>query len=111
MAVPILWRNKQQRYSLEGDICPVCDRAVFPPRQLCPYCSREGSRQVQDSPSQASTLTMVLTAPEMNGYAPNGCVTNGTQHNGTQRGGEQKQEKEFSFVLPHRLELRGAGDD
>ncbi len=38
MAVPIFWRNKKQRYSLQGDVCPECNQAIFPPREVCPYC-------------------------------------------------------------------------
>jgi hypothetical protein len=40
MAVPILWRTKRQRYSLRGEVCPECARAVFPPREICPYCNQ-----------------------------------------------------------------------
>jgi hypothetical protein len=38
MAVPNLWRTKKQRYSLQAEVCPTCTQAVFPPRELCPYC-------------------------------------------------------------------------
>lgn len=38
MAVPIYWRNKKQRYSLQGDMCPECGQAIFPPREVCPFC-------------------------------------------------------------------------
>jgi uncharacterized OB-fold protein len=38
MAVPNLWRTKQQRYRLQAEVCPVCTRAVFPPREVCPHC-------------------------------------------------------------------------
>ena len=38
MAVPNLWRTKNQRYRLQGEICPACSNAVFPPRQVCPRC-------------------------------------------------------------------------
>lgn len=41
MAIPILWRTKRERYSLQGEVCPECERVVFPPRRLCPYCGRE----------------------------------------------------------------------
>jgi uncharacterized protein len=40
MAVPNLWRTKKQRYSLVGDICSNCSRAVFPPREICPHCHK-----------------------------------------------------------------------
>jgi uncharacterized OB-fold protein len=40
MAIPILWRTKKERYSLQGEVCPECSRLVFPPRRLCPYCGQ-----------------------------------------------------------------------
>jgi uncharacterized OB-fold protein len=40
MAIPILWRTTKERYSLQGEVCPECERVVFPPRRLCPYCGR-----------------------------------------------------------------------
>jgi uncharacterized OB-fold protein len=40
MAVPNLWRTKKQRYSLQGDVCVHCARAVFPPREVCPHCHK-----------------------------------------------------------------------
>jgi uncharacterized OB-fold protein len=38
MAIPNLWRTKQQRYRLQAEMCPVCSQAVFPPREICPHC-------------------------------------------------------------------------
>ncbi len=38
MAVPNLWRTKEQRYRLQGDVCPSCSNAIFPPKRVCPYC-------------------------------------------------------------------------
>jgi hypothetical protein len=49
VAVPILWRSRRQRYSLEGEKCPACERAVFPPRQVCPYCSRERAESARQA--------------------------------------------------------------
>jgi uncharacterized OB-fold protein len=49
MAVPNLWRTKKQRYSLQGDVCVHCERAVFPPREVCPHCHK---------PMQAEALVM-----------------------------------------------------
>lgn len=41
MGIPILWRTTKERYSLQGEVCPDCERMVFPPRRLCPYCGCE----------------------------------------------------------------------
>lgn len=38
MAVPNLWRTKEQRYRLQGEVCPACNQTVFPPKQVCPHC-------------------------------------------------------------------------
>ncbi len=38
MVVPFLWRTNKQRYSLQGEICPACAQAMFPPREVCPHC-------------------------------------------------------------------------
>jgi uncharacterized OB-fold protein len=49
MAIPNLWRTKKQRYSLQGDVCVHCERAVFPPREVCPHCHKpmQGQAAVQ----------------------------------------------------------------
>ena len=39
MSVPINWRLRTQRYSLEGNLCPKCGSRYFPPREICPQCS------------------------------------------------------------------------
>ena len=46
MAIPVQWRTKKARYSLQGDVCPECARAIFPPRRRCPYCGREAVEPV-----------------------------------------------------------------
>ncbi|MEZ4614447.1 MAG: hypothetical protein R2867_02880 [Caldilineaceae bacterium] len=38
MAIPNLWRTKEQRYRLQGDVCPACHKPAFPPKQVCPHC-------------------------------------------------------------------------
>lgn len=35
------WRLKHQRYALQGEICPHCDKKIFPPRDLCPHCGED----------------------------------------------------------------------
>lgn len=41
MDVPRHWRLLKQRYTLAGEICPQCQTAIFPPRAVCPTCSKE----------------------------------------------------------------------
>jgi uncharacterized OB-fold protein len=45
MGIPVLWRTTKERYSLQGEVCPECERMVFPPRRLCPYCGCEAEAQ------------------------------------------------------------------
>ena len=32
------WRNRSQRLSLVGEVCPTCGEKLFPPRDVCPHC-------------------------------------------------------------------------
>ena len=36
MEVPRYWRLKKQRYALQGEVCPLCDVKIYPPRDVCP---------------------------------------------------------------------------
>ena len=58
MAIPILWRTTKERYNLQGEVCPECERAVFPPRRLCPYCGREHVTHVADSGEYKFSFTL-----------------------------------------------------
>lgn len=42
MEIPRHWRLKKQRYGLVGEVCPHCDKPLFPPRDVCPNCGAEG---------------------------------------------------------------------
>ncbi|RKX69118.1 transcriptional regulator [candidate division WOR-3 bacterium] len=35
------WREIPQRYRLEGNFCPDCNRYFLPPRLVCPGCGRK----------------------------------------------------------------------
>lgn len=52
MAIPNLWRTKKQRYSLQGEVCIHCERAVFPPREVCPHCHKPTQVAVSQQPSK-----------------------------------------------------------
>ena len=41
MEVARYWRTTQQRYRMEGEICPNCSGKIFPPRDVCPNCQHE----------------------------------------------------------------------
>jgi uncharacterized OB-fold protein len=59
MGIPILWRTRKERYSLQGEVCPECERVVFPPRRLCPYCGREHDVQ-QEANEERFEFSFVL---------------------------------------------------
>lgn len=40
MGLPTHWRLKNQRYNLTGEVCRECGARLFPPRDVCPECSR-----------------------------------------------------------------------
>jgi len=42
MAAPRFWREIPNRYNLIGTRCGNCNKVLFPPRYLCPYCRRMG---------------------------------------------------------------------
>jgi uncharacterized OB-fold protein len=45
MEIPRHWRLKQQRYALIGEVCPHCEKKIFPPRDVCPHCGGEAKTQ------------------------------------------------------------------
>lgn len=70
--VPRNWRLREQRYRLEGTICPECGQRQFPPRQICPQCR---NRQLQphnlNGHGTVYSYTIVYQAPEgFDGYVP-----------------------------------------
>ncbi|NOR84078.1 MAG: transcriptional regulator [Ardenticatenales bacterium] len=34
------WRLQDQRYRLVGEVCDTCGVKIFPPRDICPECSK-----------------------------------------------------------------------
>jgi predicted amidophosphoribosyltransferase len=68
MAIPNLWRTKKQRYSLQGDVCVHCARAVFPPREVCPHCHKPmAGHAPATATSVAAALPFSLTAAPTQG--------------------------------------------
>jgi uncharacterized OB-fold protein len=62
MAIPVLWRTTKQRYNLQGEVCPECERLVFPPRRLCPYCGRESNAPVEETKGYEFSFMLPHTA-------------------------------------------------
>lgn len=49
MGVARFWRENRYRYNLIGNRCPICERAYFPPRDLCPVCHRESIGKMEET--------------------------------------------------------------
>ena len=44
------WRLRQQRYHLQGTVCPDCERVYFPPRKVCRTCLKIAERLLTEWP-------------------------------------------------------------
>lgn len=74
MEVPRYWRLKQQRYALVGEVCPHCEKKIFPPRDVCPYCGGEAKTQYAFSgKGKVYSYTVMRDAPA--GYEENAPYT------------------------------------
>ena len=40
MSLPRHWRLQNQRYQMVGELCLKCGAKIFPPRDVCPECSK-----------------------------------------------------------------------
>jgi hypothetical protein len=60
------------RYRLEGEQCPHCTAAIFPPRDLCPDCGKEAKEPMNMSgKGEVYSWTVVNDAPAgFEKYAP-----------------------------------------
>lgn len=69
MAVPNLWRTKEQRYRLQGDICPACNNTIFPPKRVCPHCQHGGQHESMIaaimSEQQEFAYVMLFESPQI----------------------------------------------
>ncbi len=66
------WRLKKQRYSLVGEVCPHCEKKIFPPRDVCPYCSKEAKTPYAFSgKGEVFSFTTIYDPPQgYQEYAP-----------------------------------------
>lgn len=59
------WRLRRQRYALEGERCPHCGAAIFPPRDVCPSCHQEAREPMTFSGrGRVVAFTTVLQPPD-----------------------------------------------
>jgi uncharacterized OB-fold protein len=40
------WRLNGQRYAMKGVRCEKCEKNIFPPREVCPYCQQAAQEAV-----------------------------------------------------------------
>lgn len=68
MAVPNLWRTKEQRYRLQGNVCPACSNTIFPPKRVCPHC-QHGSASLTTNGSESDkhehSYSILFEMPKM----------------------------------------------
>lgn len=58
------WRTRRQRYSLMGEVCPHCAKNIFPPRDVCPYCSHgAGPDQIMKGAGEVYSFTTLFHPP------------------------------------------------
>lgn len=72
LTIPRMWREKPQRYLLQGGKCKDCGHVTYPARKVCPKCHSENIES-EDLPREGKilTYTIVRTAPEGFGdFAP-----------------------------------------
>lgn len=64
------WRLRQQRYGMQGEVCPHCSAKIFPPRDICPECGKEAKNVFQFSGrGEVYSYTMIYEPPA--GYEEN----------------------------------------
>jgi uncharacterized OB-fold protein len=49
MGIAQNWRVRNQRYALVGEVCDDCGKKIFPPRDVCPYCTQPAQTPFQFS--------------------------------------------------------------
>ncbi len=65
MAVPNLWRTKEQRYRLQGDVCPACSNTIFPPKRVCPHCYHGAAISAVTDGRQDYAYVMLFEMPQV----------------------------------------------
>ncbi len=68
MAVPNLWRTKEERYRLQGNTCPACANMVFPPKRVCPHCQFGSvaamATDKHAAPSESDSYVLLFEMPQ-----------------------------------------------
>lgn len=65
MRIPQNWRLAGPRYALQGEVCPHCGAAIFPPRDVCPECAKPAQDIfIFSGKGEIYSYTVVLDPPE-----------------------------------------------
>ena len=65
-SVPLYWRLKKSKYTMEGSKCTMCGNVYFPKRPLCPECRSRGSMEsfTLSGNGKIASWTIIRTAPD-----------------------------------------------
>jgi len=64
-ALPLMWRNINERYNLVGSHCETCGKYYYPQRKVCPTCRRKGKLAEAKMPETGKIVSFsrVFVAP------------------------------------------------
>jgi len=68
MAVPRFWREIPNRYNLVGARCGNCNKVLFPPRYICPYCRRMGKLEPYRLKRRGKVISYTVVHVAANGF-------------------------------------------
>ncbi len=68
MAVPRFWREIPNRYNLIGARCGNCNKILFPPRSICPFCRRMGKLEPYRLKRQGKVLSYTVIHVAAEGF-------------------------------------------
>ena len=68
MAVPRFWREIPNRYNLVGARCGNCNKVLFPPRYICPYCRRMGKLEPYRLKRRGKIFSYTIIHAAANGF-------------------------------------------
>ena len=68
MAVARFWREIPNRYNLIGSKCGNCNKVMFPPRFICPYCRRTGKLDPYKLSPKGKIISYTITHAAASGF-------------------------------------------
>lgn len=68
MNVARFWREIPSRYNLVGSKCGNCNKIMFPPRFICPYCRRTGKLEPYNLGKKGKIVSYTVVHAAANGF-------------------------------------------